>query len=257
MVLIPKPIKPKWPRGYVPKSHYARIWYSRDSIPVLDLLGRAAASKVLSFASPLNGYWLDVGCGPGGLLPSICSHAELAIGLDVNKEMAADAASLTRSMYGASCVIRGSAYAMPFRNSSFDGIIAMETMEHLESRNALREITRVLKPRGKLVLSVPVETGSALILRQLARWFLHRRNPSFSPATYPSRDFARMVLGEDRALHRDKRVASLFDHLYFSWRVLLEEIQARLTVQRIGWSPLPFPGPWTLSVVVLATNERL
>jgi len=131
----------------------------------------------------------------------------------------------------------------------------METMEHLESRRALREITRILKPGGKLVLSVPVETGSALVLRQLVRWLLKRKNPSFSPMTYPSRDFAGMVLGYDRALHRSKRVASRFDHLYFSWRVLIEEIQATLSVKRIGWSPLPFPGPWTLSVVVLATMD--
>src|SRR5207247_192725 len=122
VVLIPKPIKPAWPREYVPKSQYARIWYSRDSIPVLAILGRAAASKILSFASPIRGHYLEIGCGPGGLLPSLCNQAELVVGLDVNEEMIDDASALTRSMYGASCVIRGSAYSMPFRNSSFDGI---------------------------------------------------------------------------------------------------------------------------------------
>ena len=131
----------------------------------------------------------------------------------------------------------------------------METMEHLESRKALKEITRLLKPGGRLVLSVPVETGSALVVRQLVRWLLHSRNPSFSPMLYSSRDFARMIFGDDRALHLEKRIASSFDHLYFSWRVLLEEMQATLSIKRIGWSPLPFPGPWTLSVVVAAAAD--
>ena len=45
---------------------------------------------------------------------------------------------------------------LPFREGSFDGIYSMGTIEHfLESEEAVREMFRVLRPGGRVILGVP------------------------------------------------------------------------------------------------------
>ncbi len=50
----------------------------------------------------------------------------------------------------------GSALALPFRSGSFDVVAAFDVLEHLDPEaGALSEFMRVLRPGGKLLLSVP------------------------------------------------------------------------------------------------------
>ncbi len=53
----------------------------------------------------------------------------------------------------------GSALALPFADASFDAVAAFDVIEHCEpERLALDEVRRVLRPGGRLVLSVPAYT---------------------------------------------------------------------------------------------------
>ncbi|MDQ3037174.1 MAG: methyltransferase domain-containing protein [Myxococcota bacterium] len=52
--------------------------------------------------------------------------------------------------------MRGSAYALPFADASFDAILALDVLEHLErDRDAARELRRVLAPGGVAIVTVP------------------------------------------------------------------------------------------------------
>ncbi len=53
----------------------------------------------------------------------------------------------------------GSALALPFADASFDAVAAFDVIEHCDpERLALDEVHRVLRPGGRLVLSVPAYT---------------------------------------------------------------------------------------------------
>jgi SAM-dependent methyltransferase len=52
--------------------------------------------------------------------------------------------------------VRGTAYALPFRDGAFDRVVASEVLEHLpQDRDAMRELARVLAPGGLLAVTVP------------------------------------------------------------------------------------------------------
>ncbi len=54
----------------------------------------------------------------------------------------------------------GSALALPFAAATFDGVICTEVLEHVpEPEQALREIARVLRPGGRLYVTVPMTWG--------------------------------------------------------------------------------------------------
>ncbi len=98
---------------------------------------------------------LEVGCGRGFIL-NILSELYPAEfhGVDIEKEHLAIA---RKQLKGRNVKIRyASAYGLPYSNNTFDAIVFTEVLEHLEHEDkALREIWRVLKPNGKLVMTVP------------------------------------------------------------------------------------------------------
>ena len=52
--------------------------------------------------------------------------------------------------------VLGNSYKLPFKDDEFDLIVCSEVLEHLHEYNdALKEIKRVLKPRGYFLASVP------------------------------------------------------------------------------------------------------
>jgi SAM-dependent methyltransferase len=85
---------------------------------------------------------LDVGSADG---PSVgWLEAGHLVSLDVNAQGIAP---------GGVC---GSALALPFRDECFDLVSAFDVLEHCEPESgALKEMHRVLAPRGRLLLSVP------------------------------------------------------------------------------------------------------
>ena len=89
---------------------------------------------------------LDLGCGAGSL------QAQLAglrvIGVDVDpKELARNRALAS---------VCAESHTLPFAGRSFDLVICHHSLEHFrDAARVVREIRRVLKPQGRLFVSVP------------------------------------------------------------------------------------------------------
>lgn len=99
---------------------------------------------------------LDVGCGRGFYLQTLAEYdfIKTLIGLETKPEYIKKAKRfLTNKKIK---VQRGSVYQLPFKANSFDGVILSEVLEHLDQEQlALKEIRRVLKPGGFLLVTVP------------------------------------------------------------------------------------------------------
>ena len=95
---------------------------------------------------------LDVACGSGFGLEMLLAAGAQPIGIDY----AADA--LTHINTDAR-LVRADAMCLPLHSASVDQVVSLETIEHVPDAAALvREIRRVLKPGGLLVLSTPNRT---------------------------------------------------------------------------------------------------
>ncbi|HDH96829.1 MAG TPA: class I SAM-dependent methyltransferase, partial [Proteobacteria bacterium] len=98
---------------------------------------------------------LDLGCGCGyGTYELAEAGARLAVGIDNSDEAIRYARS--RYRHRRSFFAVADALELPFGDDSFDVIVCMEVLEHLEDQKALlSEIARVLKGDGILLISTP------------------------------------------------------------------------------------------------------
>ena len=101
---------------------------------------------------------LDVGCANGAHTLAAAGRARRVFGMDadVTQLGIAVAAARRRGMDNVRLLAWDVTRPFPFPPGTFDAVLFLDVIEHLEPRVAvLREIRRVLKPRGRLLLSAP------------------------------------------------------------------------------------------------------
>src|SRR3954471_15781737 len=93
---------------------------------------------------------LDVGCGTGANLVRLSEFGD-AEGVDISP----DALSFCQER-GLNKVKLGAAEELPYEDGEFDLVTALDVVEHLDDDVAgLREMRRVLRPGGRVLLFVP------------------------------------------------------------------------------------------------------
>jgi SAM-dependent methyltransferase len=98
---------------------------------------------------------LDVGCGEGTFTTVLGQGFREVHGIDVQEDFLARFRETARD--DRKFIVRNmSASAMSYSNDYFDTIVTIETLEHIpDLSGAAREIFRVLKPHGELLITVP------------------------------------------------------------------------------------------------------
>jgi SAM-dependent methyltransferase len=107
---------------------------------------------------------LDLGCGRGGVSELLWREVRLAAGVDP------DAASLTSHRAAGMPVVRGVGERLPFLNDSFDAIVSIWVLEHLEDPlSTFIEVRRVLRPGGHFVFLTPNLRNPLMVMNRLGR----------------------------------------------------------------------------------------
>lgn len=101
---------------------------------------------------PRGSMILDAGCGLGEVLADIPDGYKLH-GFDFAKSNV----EFTKRRLGDKADIKqGSIYEIPFPDASMDAVLCLEVLEHIEDdARGVRDIARVLKPGGVLIVAVP------------------------------------------------------------------------------------------------------
>lgn len=146
--------------------------------PLFELLYRNRALYWLASTIPFAGQWrawqrlalprlaghdvLEVGCGLGTLLADMARAGYRCQAIDRSPQMAAAARDRLRRQRippGAATVTVGDVRRLPFADAAFDNVVSTFPTEYIFDRVALREIARVLRPSGRLVIVL----GAALL----------------------------------------------------------------------------------------------
>jgi len=94
---------------------------------------------------------LDVGCGTGLMLEHLREMGQSPVGFDLHP-----LAMRYCQQRGLQRLVRGDVTRLPFGDSCFDLILALDLMEHVEDDRALlREFRRVAVPGALILLTVP------------------------------------------------------------------------------------------------------
>lgn len=129
----------------------------QEEISLLRLkAGRDARWRAMSDTLPPGAPILDVGCGLGSWAFFLASRGFNAVAVDFSTELLRKAR--TRGHAGVRWAA-GLAESLPFASDTFDGLISWGVIEHYEEgpEEVLSEFARVLRPGGRLVVTVPLD----------------------------------------------------------------------------------------------------
>lgn len=98
---------------------------------------------------------LEVGYGAGAVLLALAPASRRLHGIDLDAEPASVTQTLASRGFEAS-LLKGSVYHLPYEAEAFDLVVSFSVFEHLHEFDvALREVARVLRPRGRFLLGMP------------------------------------------------------------------------------------------------------
>jgi ubiquinone/menaquinone biosynthesis C-methylase UbiE len=134
---------------------------------------------------------LDIACGTGTLLEEIAKRLHGAggriAGVDLSTGMLAEA---RRKLPRRAIVVAGDATRLPFRAAAFEVAVSVSALHHWrDPGTVLREARRVLRPRGRLVITD--WCGDRWVER--IRAALHRRHDHAHLRVYRSSELAALM----------------------------------------------------------------
>jgi 2-polyprenyl-3-methyl-5-hydroxy-6-metoxy-1,4-benzoquinol methylase len=110
---------------------------------------------------------LDAPCGAGYFALALADAGFQVVATDITDEPV--------PLTGLSYVRADLTRTLPWPDASFDAIFSLEGIEHLENRfQFLREIARILRPGGTLVLTTPNTAGLRSRMRFFGSGFFHQ-----------------------------------------------------------------------------------
>lgn len=97
---------------------------------------------------------LDMGCGTGLLTRAIEQKTKRVVGLDLTRQMLEEAQLQSRKQGKSILFLQGDGHQLPFLDGQFDCIMTRLTVHHFpQPLKILKELVRVLKPNGRLIIS--------------------------------------------------------------------------------------------------------
>lgn len=207
---------------------------------------------------------LDYGCGDGTFLALLWSsegRPASAVGAEIDQFQVTDCRTRLGRLPGVRFESIVSLDA-PEHRGAYEGVVCMEVLEHVVAVDAVIDsLWTALADDGTLLVSVPVETGLPLLLKQLGRRLArlrvgdYRDNSPYTFREYVASVFAGRTPHIARPVY-DHGALPFHDHKGFNWRVLRDRLTRRFTIDEVVASPLPLVGPRLATQVWFVARKK-
>ena len=211
---------------------------------------------------------LDYGCGDGTFLAMLtggepsAAPAE-AVGAEIGVALVEDC----RRRHGARAGLRfvlAEELDAPEHSGGYGLVVCMEVLEHVVGPEALvGRLAGLLAPGGRLLVSVPVETGLPLVVKQAARRVAGWRGVGDYPGTAPYTfgEMLRSVFAGrrqhiERPVHKSEGGAAFHDHKGFNWMRLRGALSERFEIEQTLGSPVAWLPPHLASQAWFVARNR-
>jgi SAM-dependent methyltransferase len=236
-----------------PAGHYAaKQIFCKDRLIAWSHRRRFAVG--LSLARRFSGKrLLDYGCGDGTFLAMLMGGGfapARAIGAELDDFQVNDC---RRRLGGRPNLVFEPISSLDdaAHQGAYDGVVCMEVLEHVVAVDTVIErLWRLLAPDGTLLVSVPVETGLPLLVKQAVRRVAGWRGIGDYPGTspYTLREYwAGLWAGERqhvmRPVYGTDTAMAFHDHKGFNWMALRRRLSERFVLEQTLASPIPWLGP--------------
>lgn len=154
--------------GFAPILHpHAPEWFNH----AIDNLQFRALRRAITIAGISRGArFLDVGCGTGRWVRRYAKLGFAPIGVDATFGML----RIARAHHTSAPLTVGLADSLPFSDAVFDALSDITVVQHIPYElqpNALREMVRVLRPGGRMILFELIRgQGSHIFPRPVREW---------------------------------------------------------------------------------------
>ncbi|MFB2922045.1 class I SAM-dependent methyltransferase [Aerosakkonema funiforme] len=196
---------------------------------------------------------LDYGCGDGWLLRTAYEQntVKSGIGVDVDPYMLSACQEIFADIPGFQfCKPEELSQKIP--PQSCDIIFCTETLEHIgHPEKALERILIYCKPKATMVISVPIEIGPSLLLKQMGRYFANR-NGNYGYEPYKLKEiFSAAILWDAHSFTSSHSLQSDYTgHKGFDYRKIENLLQEKVKIERQIFSPFPWSGSFLNSTVI-------
>jgi SAM-dependent methyltransferase len=252
-------------RDAVSAGHYAQKQIlSRDKLVAWSHARRFAT--VLELARRFTGRRiLDYGSGDGTFL-ALAMMSDAPPALAVGAELLDHVIQDCRNRYSTEprmSFVQVASLDTPAHMKRYDAVFCMEVLEHVfDWEPELARMSRLLAPGGSLIISVPVETGLPVLIKQTLRTVAGWRKIGHYPGTTPYtwRELTSAVFA-GRAQHVVRPVFDFgggpaHDHKGFNWRVLRDRLQQQFDITDVVASPFRWLGPGFATQVCFVCQHR-
>ena len=122
---------------------------------------------------------LDIGCQDLFFDREVIPYQNMLVGCDLNWENGLYVANENIKEYGWNdvYVIKSMGEYLPLKDNFFDLILCFDTLEHVDDEHkVVEEIDRVSTENATLIISVPLEFGMILLLKQFFRYIAYHES---------------------------------------------------------------------------------
>jgi ubiquinone/menaquinone biosynthesis C-methylase UbiE len=164
------------------RQYNKEFYLEKGGYPTLQYRHRYMLEMALQLDLPTDACILDIGCGPGEMVVDLMRHQWRVWGIDIAANMIAIAEERVQQAAAKNEVhlATGDIEQLTFADQQFDLVICSGVVEYLSGDEKwMREISRVLKPGGVLIINVTnrwaLRKWTAPLIEPLKKSrFLHR-----------------------------------------------------------------------------------